>query len=401
MKVRPGLSKVPLALVALGGLGVLLGILVPGLHRQFAFSWLLAFMFYLSVMLGGLFLVMLHHLFDANWSVPLRRITEHLSCLSPVMAVFFLPILVNGLIAGPEKALYGWMHSDPAHDHPLAAKQELLNRPAWAIVSLVLLGIWVLLSRALRAASLEQDRTGAAACTVRMRRLSAGGVFVFALTLTLGAILWMKSLEWQWFSTMYGVYYFAGSAWLSIATVYGLTLALQRTGHLAPVVSVRTYHDLGVLFFAFTVFYAYIAFSQYFLIWNANIPEETYWYVVRESGSWWEVGLLMVFGHFFLPFLLLLRIDTKVSAMVMVPLIVWAWLMHFLDLSFNIMPVLHRDGFVLHWLDIACMAFMGGVLAIWFLREFRAHAPFPQKDPRMAECLGIYSVTAPATGGDH
>jgi hypothetical protein len=151
-----------------------------------------------------------------------------------------------------------------------------------------------------------------------------------------------------------------------------------------------TFHDIGKLFFAFTVFYAYIAFSQYFLIWNANMPEETFWFVLRERGSWWEIGMLMIFGHFFLPFLLLLRIDTKLSFTVMIPLAAWAWLMHFCDLSFNIMPVLHPEGFIVHWLDVACMAFMGGVLAMWFIRELRAHPPFPQRDPRMAECLGLY-----------
>ena len=152
------------------------------------------------------------------------------------------------------------------------------------------------------------------------------------------------------------------------------------------------------------MFYAYIAFSQYFLIWNANIPEETFWYILREKGSWWSVGMLMIFGHFFLPFLMLLRIDTKMSFTVMLPLAGWAWLMHFCDLSFNIMPVLHPDGMVVHWLDLACLAFMGGVLAIYFLRSFRAHPPFPQKDPRMAECLGVHLPPAksqPHSGGAH
>lgn len=389
-ELSPVLAKLPLALVALGGLGVALGVLVPGLHKQFAFSWLLAFMFYLSITLGALFLVILHHLFDAQWSVPVRRINEHLACSAPVMAAFFLPILVNAWVAGPEKALFGWMHSDPAHDHALYAKKALLNRPVFTVASLAVLAVWWLLASRLRALSLEQDRTGAAACTFAMRRWSAGGIFLFAPTLTLGAILWMKSLQWQWFSTMYGVWYFAGSVWVTAATLYVIMTVLHRHGPLAPVVRDTTYHDAGKLFFAFTVFHAYITFSQYFLIWNASIPEETFWYVQREQGSWWGVGMLLIFGHFFLPFLLLLRIDTKKSLTVMLPLAGWAWAMHFADLSFNIMPVLHKEGFVLHPLDLACLMFMGGVLTLWFLRNFRAHAPFPQKDPRMAEALGIH-----------
>jgi len=399
--VSPGWARLPFLLASIGGVGALLGILVPGLQKQFAFSWLLAFMFYLSLMLGGLFLVILHHLFDAQWSVPIRRINEHLACSAPTLAVLFLPILANALIAGPDKALFAWMHADAAHDHALYAKKALFNKPTWVVVSLVLFGVWHFLSNGFRKASLEQDRTGSAACTHRMRFLAALGIFLFALSLTLGAILWMKSLQWQWFSTMYGVYYFAGSVWLTVGTVYVITIHFSKNGPLSSVVQPVTFHDIGKLFFAFTVFYAYIAFSQYFLIWNAHIPEETFWYVLREKGSWWSIGMLMIFGHFFLPFLLLLRIDTKMSFTVMLPLAAWAWLMHFCDLSFNIMPVLHPDGFGIHWLDLACFAFMGGILAKGFIRNFNAHPPFPQKDPRMAECLGIHLPTAKSHGGAH
>lgn len=397
-----GLARLPFLLAAIGGFGALIGILFPSLQKQFAFSWLLAFMFYLSIMLGALFLVILHHIFDAQWSVPIRRITEHLACSAPVMAVLFVPILFNALFAGPEKALFAWMHTDASHDHALYAKKALFNKPIWVVVSILLFVVWHYLTTGLRKASLEQDRTGAAACTHRMRFLSALGIFLFAVTLTLGAILWMKSLQWQWFSTMYGVYYFAGSVWLTLGTVYVITIHLARGhGPLSSVVQPVTFHDIGKLFFAFTVFYAYIAFSQYFLIWNAHIPEETFWYVLREKGSWWSIGMLMIFGHFFLPFLLLLRIDTKMSFTVMLPLAIWAWLMHFCDLSFNIMPVMHPDGFVVHWLDLACMALMGGALATWFIRNFNAHPPFPQKDPRMAECLGIHLPAAKPHGGAH
>lgn len=396
-----GLARLPFLLAAIGGFGALIGMMVPGLQKQFAFSWLVAFMFYLSLMLGGLFLVILHHLFDAHWSVPIRRINEHLACSAPVMAVFFIPILFNALFAGPEKALFAWMHADAGHDHALYAKKALFNKPTWVLVSAALFAIWYFLTNAFRNASLEQDKTGAAAATHRMRFLAALGIFLFALSLTLGAILWMKSLQWQWFSTMYGVYYFAGSVWLTVGTVYVITMFLAREGPLTPVIQPAIFHDIGKLFFAFTVFYAYIAFSQYFLIWNANVPEETFWYILREKGSWWSIGMLMIFGHFFLPFLVLLRIDTKMSITVMLPLAIWAWIMHFCDLSFNIMPVLHPEGFVVHWLDVACFAFMGGVLATWFIRNFKAHPPFPQKDPRMAECLGIYVPAGKPQGGAH
>jgi hypothetical protein len=203
--------------------------------------------------------------------------------------------------------------------------------------------------------------------------------------------MWMKALEHQWFSTMYGVYYFAGSVWTALATLYVLAAVLKRSGPLAAVVGTRQMHDIGVLWLAFTVFYAYIHFSQYFLIWNANIPEETFYYVKREQGSWWQICMLLVFGHFLFPFLTLLRIDTKLKLTVMIPLAIWAWLMHFCDMSFNIMPLISPKGFTVNPLDLACMAFIGGVLSLVFIKYFKSHQPYPVNDPRLGEALGIHS----------
>lgn len=217
---------------------------------------------------------------------------------------------------------------------------------------------------------------------------------MFAVSVTLAIMLWVKSLEHQWFSTMYGVYYFAESVWTTLATIYLIATVLKRTGHLGKVITQRQVHDLGVLWFAFTVFYAYIHFSQYFIIWNANIPEETFWYLKREEGTWWQFGMLLIFGHFFLPFLSLLRIDAKITGTVTIPLAIWAWLMHFCDISYNIMPVLLPKGYdqapFAFVLVLGCIAFIGGVLAIAWIREFLRHPAYPVKDPRLAEALGIY-----------
>ena len=374
-------QKVPTLLMAIGGLLAFLGAFVN--IKQFGYSWLLAFMFFLSFCLGALFLVLVHHIFDASWSVPIRRFVEHIACLAPVMAVLFIPI---ALLAGK---LYPWMASDPLHDHALKAKLPLFTVPMFYVVSAICFTSWWFFSSKLRYWSLKQDETGSAECTFKMRRLAATGVFVFAITLSLGAVMWMKALQHQWFSTMYAVYYFAGSVWMTLATVYLIAYLLKRQGPLKDVVHETQFYFIGSLVFAFTVFYAYIHFSQYFIIWNGNMPEETFWYILREKGSWWDVGMILIFGHFFLPFLLLLRIDAKLS-WVMAPIAVWAWLMHFIDLSYNIMPIWHPEGFVLHWMDLACIAFMAGVVIKAFLKSFAAHPPYPQQDPRFSEAMGVY-----------
>jgi hypothetical protein len=386
--IDPKWRKLPLLLIAVGGIIGLIGLFVK--PKQFAHSYLLAFMFFLSLCLGGLFLVIIHHLFDAAWSVPIRRVAEHMACLLPVMGLLFIPIAI---MAKP--LIYSWM-SAPASDHALHAKQPIFTMWGFYIIAIALFAVWSWLSWSLRRNSLNQDKDGAAIWTFKMRKLSAGGIYIFAVTLTLGAIMWMKALEYQWFSTMYGVYYFAASVWTTLATLYLLARLLQRLGPLSGVVHTRQIHDIGVLLFAFTVFYAYIAFSQYFLIWNAAIPEETFFYVKREVGSWWQICLILVFGHFFLPFLLLLRIDAKLTLPVMIPLCAWAWMMHFCDMSFNIMPLIHPDGFVLHWMDIACMAFFAGVLSLVFIKYFNSHPPYPLKDPRLGEALGVHHAGARA-----
>jgi len=389
--------NLPNVLIAAGAAGALLGLLLRPV--QFGYSWLVAFMFFLSLGLGALFLVMVHHLFDAGWSVPLRRFCEHLANLVfPWLLVFFLPI---ALLA---PRLYGWMQvADPHTDHALHAKLPLFTKPGFYLVAALCFAIWTWLARSLRAASLAQDQDGAARHTYRMRRLAAGGIFLFAITLTLAAILWMKGLMYEWFSTMYGVYYFAGSVWMTLGTVYFITMVLRRNGTLTAVLHEHQFYFLGSLMFAFTVFYAYIHFSQYFIIWNANLPEETFWYVLREKGTWWYVGLALIFGHFFLPFLAMLRIDLKLSFAWMTPICAWTWVMHYVDMAFNVHPTLHPDGYPFQWawLDLACAALMGGLLAKAFLKDFAAHPPFPLKDPRLHEAMGIILVhPSPISGGD-
>jgi hypothetical protein len=385
--ILPGWQRVFLALFGLGVCGAGLGVWLD--PRQLGYSFLQAYMFFLSLGLGALFLVLLHHLFDASWSVPIRRFVEHLAFNLPLMGLLFLP----WFFLSP--TIYGWMRPENA-DHALAAKAAYLNPAFFYIRAVVYHLVWSLLAWRLRYWSLRQDQSGEALCTYRLRRWAAVGIFLFAVTVTFASIDWIKTLEHQWYSTMFGVYYFSGSVWMTIAMVYLLTVLFKKNRLLGEVVHQRQFHDLGVLLLAFTVFSAYIHFSQYFLIWNAAIPEETFWYVQREQGTWWNVGLLLVFGHFVVPFLLLLRIDAKHYLPMMVPLCLWVWVMHYVDLAFNIQPVLHPDGFVLHWMDAACFLGIGGLMAWSFLRQLGNHPAYPVKDPRLLESLTYVEVPPPA-----
>ncbi len=371
----------------------------PSFLKRFAFSYLTAYMFFLSLPLGALFLVILHHLVDASWSVPIRRLMEQIACLSfPWMAVLFVPIAILA------KQIFPWMSiADPHADHALNAKLPLFTPIMFYVVMAFCFGVWGWLSHSLRRLSLEQDQTGAASCTFKMRFLAYWGIFAFAVSLTLAAIMWMKALQHEWFSTMYAVQYFAASVWITLATVYLLACHFKRTGPLRDVLQEKQFYFIGSMLFAFTVFYSYVTFSQYFIIWNANMPEETFFFIAREKGSWKYIGYLIIFGHFFLPFLTLLRIDFKLKLEIMLPVCIWAWVMHYFDMQYNIMPTLYPQGINVSWLDLVCLGVIGTVLFKMFFKTFGAYPAFPQRDPRLAEALDIYVEPArhhaPTIGG--
>ncbi len=392
-------SKLPVVLMAVGGVLCIAG---AGISlKEFGYAWLLAFMFFLTLALGSLFLTMIHHLTDAGWSVATRRFCEHIGALLfPWLAILFVPVL---LLA---KKIYPWLTLNPADDRALSAKLPLFTYSGLCIATAVVFGIWWLLSSRLRYWSLRQDVTGAALCTRKMRFHSGWGILAFAATVTFAPILWMNSLDYQWSSTIYGLYLFASCGWIALATAYVLTVILQRQRILSDVLQDNQFYFLGVLFFAFTLLQAYFEFAQYFVIWNGNVPAETFWYIIRENGSWWWLSMILIFGHFFLPFVLLLPAHVKMNFKIMLPLCAWAWLMNFADLAFNILPVLHPHGYPLRWLwlPLGCMAFMGGFLGWVFVNKFNSHPPYPQKDPRLLEAMGIQhlegiSGVAPTTGG--
>jgi hypothetical protein len=353
-------------------------------------------MFFLSITLGALFLVMVHHLSDAGWSVATRRVCEHIaSLLFPWLALLFLPVAFFA------KYIYSWMTMDPHGNSSLSAKWPVFTMPGFYITSAIFFGLWWLLSSRLRYWSLRQDEIGGALCTHRMRFHSGWGIVMFALTLTFSGVLWMQAVQYLWFSAIYGVYFFASCVWVALAVVYAITVLLQRQRILDRVLHNHQFYFLGLLFFAFTIFQAYIEFAQYFVVWNANMPDETFWYIIRQNGSWRWVGMVLIFGHFLLPFFVLLPVKAKTDFKIMLPVCAWALAMNFVDLSFNILPARHPGGYPFQWLwlQVGCLAFMGGFLGWVFLKNFNRHAPFSQKAPRLLEAMGINYVAPEEISG--
>jgi hypothetical protein len=395
-----GWRKLPTVLMVVGGLLSIIGLIAN--PKEFGFSWLLAFMFYYSIALGALFLVLVHHLTDAGWSVGIRRFCEHLaSLLRWPLIVMFLPVGILG------KQIYAWMSLDPATNNLVAAKAPVFTLPGFWITSAIFFGIWWLLTSRLCSLSLEQDKTGSAACSRKMLFHSGWGIVAFALVLTFSGVLWMKAVQYEWFSAIYGVYFFSDCIWIGLATVYMIAVILLRQGILAGLLQKHYFYFIGVLLFGFTLLSAYTEFAQYFVVWNANMPEENFWYLIRENGNWWSLSMILIFGHFFLPFFVLLPAKVKMNFKVVVPVCLWVWLMHAADLAFNILPTAHPSGYPLKWiwLPLGTFAFGGGFLARVFLNKFNSHPFYPQRDPRLLEAMGVNAnlvndlTPAPTSGG--
>lgn len=349
--------------------------------KQFFHSYLVAYVFWTSIGLGGLFFTLLNHLVGAEWSIVLRRISETIMVTLPVMIIFFIPLIFGF------HDLYHWSHKEVVDADPiLKAKAGYLNEPFFIIRTVVYFTIWFIFGRMLYSMSIKQD-SGDQSNNDRMRRISAPGMILFAFTCTYAAFDWLMSLQPHWFSTIFGVWYFAGGLLASLAFINLFAQILRKKNVLDNQITIEHYHDIGKLKFAFTIFWAYIAFSQFFLIWYANIPEETIFYLHRWEGSWQYVSLLLIFGHLMLPFLWLIPRATKRSLPAMAFIGVWLLLMHWVDMYWSVFPNLHEHGFELSWMDLTTMVGVGGIFlwALW--TRLASNALIPVKDPKLDKSL--------------
>jgi hypothetical protein len=378
--VRAGLATGAVMLAASAAMAWL----VPGGWDRMLRSYLVAFVFFLSVSLGALFFVLLQHLVRAGWSVVVRRLAETLAMNLPLLAILAVPVLLG--VGG----LYEW--ADPralAGDAVLRGKQPYLNVPFFAGRLAIYFAIWTFLARYFWVRSTTQDRTGELGLTVQMERTSAIGMVLFALTANFAAVDLLMSLDPHWYSTIFGVYFFSGGVVGFFALLSILAALLQRSGRLGGAITDEHYHDLGKLVFAFLFFWAYIAFSQYMLIWYANIPEETQWYLRRQTGPWTGVTLLLLFGHFLVPFVYLLPRSVKRRPKLFGPVAAWVLLMHYVDIYWMVMPQFSPGRIPVHLLDVTCTLGLGGLLLAAAAHRLRHRPLIPLRDPRLAESLAF------------
>ena len=383
-----------------------LGILVSG-PAKVAASYLVGITYWTAIAIGMLLMVLIHHIFDASWSVVIRRQWEHGLAAFKWLGLLFIP-LVLGTLFYQRDLVWSWMNPEHVshgghavgHDPLYVKKSGFLNVNAFVVGTLVFFVIWMWLSARLRKASFSQDGDGDLRWT-RMNRVTAAfGIPLAALTLTAAAIYWVKSLEYHWFSTMYGVWFFANCVRGALCCGVLIMVWLWNRGDYKGILNTNHFHSIGQLMLAFTVFWAYVTFSQYFLIWNANVPEETFWYNLRElnhdgsTNQWWYVGLAILFGHFFLPFFALLSYRFKVTKPIIRRIALWILAVILVDLCYNILPALkdeHGDSLPflsLHlvWV-LTSVVGIGGVCVWAYLKSFPTARLIPIRDPRIGESL--------------
>jgi len=247
--------------------------------------------------------------------------------------------------------------------------------------------VWAGLSFLLRRWSTAQDQTGDVALTHKMRWIAPLGFVFFALSTTIAAIDWMMSLDPHWYSTIFGVYYFAGTVMASGAALTLSAMAVQKSGVLKDAITTEHYHDLGKWTFAFVVFWAYIAVSQFLLIWYANIPEETIWYGHRLEHGWEYLTMFLPIAHFFIPFFFLMSRHIKRRKVLLAVGAAWVLFAHYVDMFWLIQPAVHKDHFSIHIADLLTLVGLGGI-AIGLFAFYTAKSPTaPVKDPRLTESL--------------
>ena len=403
-------SKAGVALgIGFGGIALTVAGFFLSDPRSVALSWLVAVGYWTLIAVGMLMLVLLHHIFDASWGVVIRRQFEHGLAAFKWLFLLFLPLLAvsayfrPGLVwlwMNPQGVLPGGAET-VAEDVLFLKKSGYLNISFFSFRLALFFGVWLWLAYVVRRNSFRQDADGDAKWSFSNRFWAGAGLPLAGLAVTFASIDWFKGLEYHWFSTIYGVYFFATGVRGALAIGVLMMVWLYRRGDYRGILNNHHLHSIGQLMLTFTVFWAYIAFSQYFLIWNANVPEETFYFNLREYGDWYWVGMAVLFLYFVFPFGYLLSYRYKIEHRGATFIACWILAMLFVDVCFNTLPAI-RDAaghprpffspqFIWH---LTALAGVGGVCIWAYLRSFATTKLIPIRDPRIAECLTHHESTA-------
>lgn len=348
-------------------------------HEQFASSYLLAFIFWLALSGGGLALLMIHHLVSGRWTFVIQRPLEAAARTIPLFAILFVPILLS------MHELYHWTDADAvAHSHVLQWKAPYLNEASFQIRAAIYFVIWIGLAYTLSGWSNKLDREECADTVKKIRALSAVGILAFALSMSFASFDWTMSLEPHWFSSIHGVLFMVGQGLTTFAFMAILVAYMGKRSPLKGVITGQQYHDIGNMMFAFTVLWTYMSFSQFIIIWSANLPEETNWYLIRGTPGWLTVSWILFACNFVIPFLIMLIANNKRNPDRLKWIALWVISVRTIDLYWQIGPTFRANAIDLHWLDAATFIGIGGLWLAIFFALLKRRPLLIKHDPRFS-----------------
>ncbi len=353
---------------------------------RFFHSYLANYMYCLSICLGALFFVMIQHLTRAGWSASIRRLAELLAFTIPWWAILFLPILVS--VFSGDGLLYAWAVGGGEGLEPIV-KEKLgyLNPGFFTIRAVVYFAVFTVAARTYFLMSRKQDETGDTEITLKLQRWAGPFIMLFALAVNFAAFDWMMSTDAAWFSTIYGVYLFAAGMLSFFATMIFTCFMLQKSGRIEKLVTTEHFHDMSKFQFGFIVFWGYIAFSQFLLYWYGNIPEETLWYKHRMEHGWQYLGLALIAFHFAIPFLGTVSRHVRRNRGVMAGWAIFILCVHWLDMTFLIMPNVSDFDVMMVAGHFACWIGMVSVFVALFLLRVGETPVVAVKDPWLPDAL--------------
>jgi hypothetical protein len=381
------------ALIA-GGVGLAVCALGFLLDRDHFFrSWLIAYLLFLGIALGSMALLMIQHLSGGAWGI-FRRIFEASARTLPLMALLFLPIVLG------MGTLYPWTHEDHVQaDEILRHKAVYLNPGFFLLRALIYFAGWILIAWTLTRWSRRQDE-GDMSVNLRLQYLSGGGLVFYAFAATFASIDWIMSINPHWYSTLFGFIFVGGQGLSALAFTIVVSTFLVRVAPMASLLKPSHFHDLGKLSLAFVMLWAYFNFSQYMLVYAANIVEEIPYFISRISGGWQYLAVFLVVFHFVVPFLLLLSRDLKRMPHRLVWVALAILVMRYIDLFMLVTPEFdvsganlhlltgeHESHFFVHWMDLAAPLAIGGLWLWMFFTQLAQRPLFAFGDPYLREAL--------------
>jgi len=371
-----------LIMVILAGLGT--AALIAGFFVDKERAWhayLTAYCFFVTMALGGLFFTAIHHATSAGWSVNVRRVSESFAAFVPVVVILGLPIVFFA-----RHNLFEWL--DPAivsKDALLQGKAGYLNQTFFAVRFLLFGALWILFGRKIVGPSLRQDEDGQEIWSVRAAKWSVAFLLVFALSFSFFSVDFLMSLQPHWFSTIFGVYVFGGLFQATMALMILVCLFVIKNNLSNGLINIEHVHDLAKYMKAFTIFWAYIAFSQFMLIWYANLPEETIFFLNRADGGWLTISVALLVFRFIVPFLALLPRWAKRTPGHLTAVCILVLAMQYMDLYWIVYPSYSKEHVAFSWMEIGVFLGFAGAFALVVTRFLSSHNLVPSRDPHKHE----------------